>query len=107
MAIPRKGLREIRTLSGRQDRVHLPYQAYMQITCLEMEKARRGSERKSALQRIANLDARLQEIEAEKAALLGALEERNAGNGGKSTGIPNLALKPPHQRGSGGFKLRY
>ena len=59
MAIPRKGLREIRSLSGRQDRVHLPYQAYMQITCLEMEKARRGSERKSALQRIANLDARL------------------------------------------------
>ena len=107
MAIPRKGLREIRSLSGRQDRVHLPYQAYMQITCLEMEKARRGSERKSALQRIANLDARLQEIEAEKAALLGALGERNAGNGGKSTGIPNMELKPSHQRGTGGFRLRY
>ena len=107
MAIPRKGLREIRTLSGSQDRVRLPYQAYMQITCLEMEKARRGSERKSALQRIANLDARLKEIEAEKTTLLGGLEERNAGNGGKSTGVPNLALKPSPRRGAGGFKLRY
>jgi len=107
MAIPRKGLREIRTLAGRQDRVHLPYQAYMQVTCLEMEKARRGSERKSALQRIANLDARLKEIEAEKASLLGGLEERNAGNGGNPTGVPNLALKPSLRRGAGGFKLRY
>ena len=107
MALPRKGLREIRTLAGRQDRVRLPYQAYMQVTCLEMEKARRGSERKSALQRIANLDARLKEIEAEKTALLGGLEERNAGNGGKSTGVPNLALKPSLRHGAGGFKLRY
>ena len=107
MAIPRKGLREIRTLSGRQDRVHLPYQAYMQITCLEMEKARRGSERKSALQRIANLDARLKEIEAEKAALLRALEERNPGNGSKCVGVPNLEPKPSHRRSTGGFRLRY
>lgn len=107
MAIPRKGLREIRTLSGRQDQVHLPYQAYMQITCLEMEKARRGKERSSARQRMADIDARLKEIEAEKEALLRALEERNAGNGGKSAGVPNLALKPSLRRGAGGFKLRY
>ena len=107
MAIPRKGLREIRTLSGRQDRVRLPYQSYMQITCLEMEKVRRGSERKSALQRIANLDARLKEIEAEKASLLGSLEERNAGNGGNSTGVPNLARKPSPRRSTGGLRLRY
>lgn len=107
MAIPRKGLRDIRTLSGRQDRVHLPYQAYMQITCLEMEKARRGRERKSASQRTADIDARLQEIEAEKEALLRALEERNAGNRGKSTGVPNLEPKPSPRRSAGGFKLRY
>ena len=107
MAIPRKGLREIRTLSGRQDRVRLPYQAYMQITCLEMEKARRGKERSSARQRMADIDARLKEIEAEKAALLGSLEERTAGNGGKSTGVPNLALKPSLRRGTSGYKLRY
>ena len=35
-----------------------------------MEKARRGKERESALQRIAIIDARFREIEAEKAALM-------------------------------------
>ncbi len=107
MAIPRKGLREIHTLSGRQDHVYRPYRAYMQITCLEMEKARRRSERKTALQRIANLEARLQEIEAEKAALLGTLEERNSGNGGKSTRIPNWEPKPSPRHSAGALRLRY
>ena len=104
MAIPRKGLREIHTLSGRQDQVHRPYRAYMQITCLEMEKARRGNERKSASQRIADIDARLRQIEAEKAALLLALEGQN---GGKPTGVPNLEPKPSPRRSAGGFRLRY
>ena len=103
---PERGCaKSVPSLAGRIGSIF--YQAYMQVTCLEMEKARRGSERKSALQRIANLDARLKEIEAEKASLLGGLEERNAGNGGKSTGVPNLALKPSLRRGTGGFKLRY
>jgi len=39
MAVPTKGLTNIRTLSGRVDQVSLPYRSYMQITCLEMEKA--------------------------------------------------------------------
>jgi len=30
----------------------LPYRSYMQITCLEMERARRNMERKSASQRV-------------------------------------------------------
>ena len=107
MAIPQRGLREIRTNAGKQDQAHRPYRAYMQITCLEMEKARRGNERRSALLRIANLDARLQEIETEKAALLRALEERNPGNGGKSAGVPNLEPKPSPRRSAGGFRLRY
>ena len=42
MAIPTKGINNIRTLSGRVDQLSLPYRSYMQITCLEMEKARRG-----------------------------------------------------------------
>ncbi len=42
----------------------------MQITCLEMEKARKGREKASALQRVETLDGRLRDIEAEKASLL-------------------------------------
>ncbi len=104
MATPRKGLREIRTLSGRVDQASLPYRGYMKITCLEMEKARRRSERRSATQRITDIDARLKEIEAEKAALLEALEGRN---GGKPLAVPGFDLKPIPRRSTGGFKLRY
>jgi hypothetical protein len=59
MAIPNKGLNQIRTLFGRVDQFSLPYRSYMQITCLEMERARRNSERKSASQRVALIDARI------------------------------------------------
>lgn len=104
MATPKRGLREIRTLSGRVDQVSLPYRGYMKITCLEMEKARRRSERKSANQRIADIDGRLKEIEAEKAALLQVLEGRN---GGKPIAVPGFELKPVPRRSTGGFKLRY
>ncbi len=70
MAIPAKGLRNLRTVAGKVDQMSLPYRAYMQITCLEMEKARRDAERTSASRRIAEIDVRLQEIEAEKTQIL-------------------------------------
>lgn len=104
MAIPRRGLREIRTLSGRVDQLSLPYRAYMKMACLEMEKARRGREKKSASQRVADIDARLKEIETDKKALLQALEGRNSG---KPIAVPGFELKPALRRGASGFKLRY
>ncbi len=75
MPVPVRGLRTIRTMSGKVDHKSTPYRAYMQITCLEMEKARRLSERQSAEGRIQELDSRLREIEKEKAAMLQALGE--------------------------------
>jgi len=48
MAIPTKRLNRHSHPLGRVDQVSLPYRSYMQITCLEMEKARRDMERKSA-----------------------------------------------------------
>jgi len=103
MSLPRKSTRDIKTLSGRVDRIANPYMAYMQITCLEMEKARKGREKESALQRVQNLDARLGEIEREKAALLCALAERGA--------APAAAAGPGHRPAcngrAGGLKLRY
>ena len=105
MAIPRKTMRDIRTLSGRVDRIANPYMAYMQITCLEMEKARKGRERASALQRVEILNGRLRDIETEKAALVRALAEREA--------VPATAPtspgsgRPAPSRTWGGLKLRY
>ena len=105
MAVPTKGLTNIRTLSGRVDHVSLPYRSYMQITCLEMEKARRDMERKSASRRIALIDARLDEIEKAKQDLLQAVA---ASGQGKTPGrLPGLYLKPTPRRSAGGFKIRY
>jgi hypothetical protein len=107
MAIPQRGLREIRTHAGKQDQTDRPYRAYMQITCLEMEKSRRRSERKTSLQRINSLDARLQEIEVEKEALLRKLEKQNTGNDGKPAGVSSRAIAHSPRGSAAGFRLRY
>jgi septal ring factor EnvC (AmiA/AmiB activator) len=103
MALLRKGLRDIGTLSGRVDRVSLPYRAFLKISCLEMEKARRTRERDSARQNIAKIDARLQEIEAEKAALLKALQEVADNDSGQEVAAPGPEARPS----PGQFKFRY
>jgi hypothetical protein len=104
MAIPTQGLSNIRTLSGRVDQRSLSYRSFMQITCLEMEKARRGMERKSAGQRIALIDARLDQIEKAKQDLLQAVAAGGQGAPGRLSG---LDLKPAPRRSAGGFKIRY
>ena len=104
MPIPTKRLTDIRTLSGRVDQLSLPYRSYMQITCLEMEKARRGMERKSASGRVALIDARLEQIEKAKRQLLQAVA--NPGQGAPVR-LPGLEWKPGPQRGARGFKIRY
>ncbi len=107
MAIPQRGLREIRTHAGKQDQTDRPYRAYMQITCLEMEKSRRHSERKTSLLRINSLDARLQEIEAEKRTLLRKVEKQNTGDDGKPAGVSSRDRTHSPRASSAGFRLRY
>lgn len=104
MGIPRgtiRGLHDIRTYSGKVDIFHEPYRAYMQISCLEMEKARRSKERDSATQRVRQIDARFREIEKEKAYLLKGLSgikliRHNTGQPFHASG-----LQPR------GFKIKY
>jgi len=108
MSVPKrnlKGVQDIRTHSGRVDEAHQPYKAFMKIASLEMEKARRGKERESAMHRVKTIDERFKEIEAEKAAMLQALEERK--NNGPSDETPGTEHKLPPRRSSGGFKIRY
>jgi len=109
MAIPKsniRGLQDIPTLSGRVDQTSLPYKAYMKIACLEMEKARRGKERESASYRVKNIDARVEEIEHEKAALLQAqaeLDKERPTDARDSDSKP----EPPPPRSASGLRLRY
>ncbi|MBI5251806.1 MAG: hypothetical protein HY912_20120 [Desulfomonile tiedjei] len=97
-----RGLREIRTHSGKVDRVAIPHMAYMNISCLEMEKARREKEKFIALNRIKDIEKRLQEIEAEKDLLLKRLGER-CHNGPQ--GVP--IFKAPTVQSKPGFKIKY
>ena len=52
MPIPLRGLRTIRTLAGRVDRLFVPHRAHMRVACLEIEKARRATERITASRRV-------------------------------------------------------
>ena len=98
MAIPRRGLQEIRTLTGRVRKATLPHEAFLRISHIEMEKARKTLESEKARQLMADIAARLQEIEAEKEALLQGLRER---------GNDPLMVRTGPRRSTGGLKIRY
>jgi len=103
---PIRGLQNIRTRSGTSDQVSEPYKAFLRIGALEMEKSRRGKEKECAVIRVRNIDARFQEIEAEKAELLeglGAIERTHA-RPGNTTERP---APSPSARQKGGFKISY
>lgn len=110
MAIPTKTLNNIRTLSSRTGQRSAPYLDYLQIGCLEMEKARRGEERKSASQRIALIDARIAQIDKTKQALLQVMATSGEGVPAHSSSLPSPPspdLNPTPRRSAGGFKIRY
>jgi hypothetical protein len=98
MAIPRRGLQDIPTLTGKVKRATLPHEVFLRISHIEMEKARKTLESEKARQRMADIAARLEDIEAEKAALLQALAEPAPEAGRGATRRP---------RSSGGLKIRY
>ncbi|MBZ5690095.1 MAG: hypothetical protein LAP86_34345 [Acidobacteriia bacterium] len=100
MPMPLRGLRTIRTMAGKVDKTTVPHRAHLQVACLEIEKTRRVTERTSAQRRVAELDARLREIDSEQARLLQALaafREKNAGAG----------TKPPSRSRAQPFRIRY
>jgi hypothetical protein len=96
MAVPRRGLQDIRTLTGKVCKAQHPYMAYLRISHIEMEKARKTRESEKAKQLVADIAARVAEIESEKDHLLQALGER----GGEGPGF-----RPGP--GRGGFKIKY
>lgn len=79
MPIPVKGLTDIRTHSGSADRTFLPHKAYMGLSCLELEKTRRQTERRGASRRIHDIDIRFAEIDRKKRQLLDALDKARLG----------------------------
>ena len=99
-----RSLRDVRTHSGMVDKASNPYMGYMKVSCLEMEKCRRGKEKESAQQRVKNIEGRFREIEAEKAAILAALSEQK---GDPPARKRNPEPNPGPCRNTGAFKVRY
>jgi hypothetical protein len=82
MAIPRRGLQNIRTQTGKVGKAVLPHEAYLRISHIEMEKARKLVESEKARQLMADIASRLEEIEDEKNHLLHDLAKNPCGNPG-------------------------
>lgn len=71
--LPKRGLADIRTLTGRSDK-HVPaYKAYLRVSFLELERARHSQEIGTTRVRLERMLDRCREIEVEKAAILAAV----------------------------------
>ncbi|SMC70988.1 hypothetical protein SAMN02746065_1089 [Desulfocicer vacuolatum DSM 3385] len=94
-----KGVQNIKTHAGKVDHVSHPHMAYMRISCLEMEKARKNKEKSGAQKRIDMINQRLMEIEKEKAHI-----QRILGD----TSIALESSNVDHDSEiKGGFKIKY
>ena len=107
MSVPNTKVRtvqDIRTHSGDLNRRTLPYQAYLQIAILEMEKHRRQKERESAVTRVNGIDARFRDIDAQEEELL-----RAVGKEGHTSAPPEKAKRErtDGREDAAPFSIRY
>jgi len=112
MAVPRRGLRDVRTMSDLLTETSNPQRKYLKLAMLAMEEVRRGKERKSARDRIEDIDGRLAEIETQTGDLLEVVTAgRNAARSAQDKGSqaprsPNGPRAAPRRSGRG-LRLRY
>jgi len=67
---PPRSVSSIKTHSGRVSGTHEAHRDYFQVGALELERSRRVKERDAANKRITIINARIAEIDSQKAALL-------------------------------------
>jgi hypothetical protein len=70
---PARGLSDLRTLTGRSDTQIPAHKAYLRISFLELERARRTQEIRTARNRFDIVEARFREIDAEISDILASL----------------------------------
>ncbi len=103
-----RGVKDIRTRSGTPGQVVVPYKTYMAITALEMEKFRRETERDNLRLRLDNVNARLQTVASDKAALLQRLGHQSAGRPGRRPIKSSRPIRDGRAAGqAGAFKFQY
>ena len=101
-----RGVQDIRTRSGSADEGAIPYKAYMKLSILEMEKFRRGKEKKSALDRVDHIDQRFRDIEAERQEIMTALEVKGIRRR-RLPGLDEPLPKAAPRTTTGPFKIKY
>jgi hypothetical protein len=97
-----RGLKDLRTTGALGAVALAPHAAYMKITSLELEKLRLSRVRRQAARRMGEIDARYDEIDIEKAALLAAMQAPGDFTVGVRQDAPS-----PHPRRSRGIALKY
>jgi hypothetical protein len=103
-SVPNRGLQDIRTMSERISDTDNPQRKYLALAMLELERARRNKEKRSASQRVNSIDQRLADITAEQAELLAAAEaELETSTSAQRQGEAGDSAGPS----GGGFKLAY
>jgi hypothetical protein len=70
---PLRGLADLRTLTGRSDTQIPAHKAYLRISFLELERARRTQELRAAGSRLDIIQMRFREIDSEIADILASL----------------------------------
>lgn len=100
-----RGLADLRTMGGINAQEVAPHTAYMKITSLELEKMRLGRVRQNAVRRIAAIDARYVDLEAEKAKLLAVAAA--TGKGASEHSQPARSARGFSARRTSGLSLRY
>ncbi|MBU4487150.1 MAG: hypothetical protein KKD38_09515 [Candidatus Delongbacteria bacterium] len=93
----RLGLNNIKTCSQINNTATDKYKKYMQIGCLEMEKARRQKVKESAVAQLKKINERISELDFKINDCLKCIENKEMDNLGKKQSTDN----------SGGFKIRY
>lgn len=96
---PPRTLSDIKTHAGRVQRANRGYASYFQIGALELERWRREQEREAAARRIAEINRRIAEIEAEMATLMEGINIAPGGTASQGADCP--------QTGGRGLRIRY
>jgi len=74
-----RSLQNVRTLSTRSSHAALrPHELYLRLSSLEIERTRRATERRAALDRLGLIESRLSDIESEQDEIWQALAEGNS-----------------------------
>jgi hypothetical protein len=96
---PQRTLTDIRTLAGKsQDGVQRGYATYFEMGALELERLRRSQEREAALKRIAEIERRIAEIDADMAQLQGAVAAETERRAEVEAALPAAPARPTRSR---------